>query len=604
MCVYHLLTVGVLFYLFLPSRSPPPLLSLFFPSLFCFLILLFSFLGVLLLRLHVAAIFIQSRVLDRNPLTGRLELADNAHFVFGGDAVDQGSGDLAFLEDLMRLKGRYPSRVHIVLGNRDINKMRLVDELRQAHMDAHPWGTYAGTYWRTKEGSGAKEEEEEEDTRAARLKWILAHTMGSGRTFELRREELARKKKEKPSRGIGNDDDEHVDDADANNHNDADVAVTVSDEEVVSSFIESLGTNGLLRQYLYAGKLGVIVGDTLFIHGGLSPKVMGWLPACESESKAGPHGDDGGVGIDTRGALEPNAHLWIARLNAFCTREMHAWFHAHDHGAIMSGDAWAMQGGYDGDRFPGSNVLQYGMGWVPSGARNPTLVYRDWMAPPRKDHNVRAVTVGKDGKLEAPAPSWRPTKAVVVPRSPHPDVVAYLQRSGIRRVVCGHKPHGDAALVIRSKKGDRGDEDDEDEGSTGPFLTVITVDTSYSGQVTVVDGNASDGARGKDLDERRGMAVSELLIRFDDTVGEKNGRNDHSSSAAEVHGLLCNGEPYDCFPDGRDASLAGKVVDPEGAGWIVKGRRVRDGRVLLSRLCGWDPENMFVEPDDPMLMLD
>ena len=530
----------------------------------------------------------QSRVLDRNPLTGRLELADNAHFVFGGDAVDQGSGDLAFLEDLMRLKGAYPSRVHIVLGNRDINKMRLVDELRQAHMDAHPWSTYPGTYWRSKENAVDKEEEEEEDTRATRLKWILAQTMGSGRTFELRRKELARKKTAQNGRP-GKDGSEHYEG----------LAVAVSDEEVVSSFLESLGPNGLLRQYLLAGKLGVVIGDTLFIHGGLSPTVMGWIPACESGSASAsairPLGDDVD-GESIPGLHEPDAHLWIARLNAFCRREMHAWFHTHDEGAVASDDAWAMQGGYEGDRFPGSNVLQYGMGWVPSGARNPTLVYRDWMAPPRKSNNVRAITVGKDGKLEAPAASWRPSKAVVAPRSPHPKVVAYLRSAGIHRVVCGHKPHGDAALIIRSNTGDH--EHDQEAGD--PPLTVITVDTSYSGSVTVVDGDASDVARGKELDERRGLAVSELLITFEGPCAE-GGQNGRHSSAAEVHGVLCNGEPYDCYPDGRDARLAGKVVDPEGTGWIVKGRRVRDGRVLLSRLCGWDPENMYVDPGDPML---
>ena len=49
-----------------------------------------------------------SRILDRNPFTQRLELAEGAHFVFGGDAVDQGNGDLAFLRDLMQLQAKYP----------------------------------------------------------------------------------------------------------------------------------------------------------------------------------------------------------------------------------------------------------------------------------------------------------------------------------------------------------------------------------------------------------------------------------------------------------------------------------------------------------------
>ena len=148
--------------------------------------------------------------------------------------------------------------------------------------------------------------------------------------------------------------------------------------------------------------------------------------------------------------------------------------------------------------------------------------------------------------------------------------------------------HGDAALVIRSQA--CGDKTEEDEDP----LIVITVDTSYSGTVSVVGGGDGDADEEKGRDDRRGFAVSELLVTFNES-------EDGFTSAAEVHGLLSNGEPYDCFPDGRDAGIAGRVVDPDGEGWVVKGRRKKDGKLMLSRLCGWDPENRFVESTDPVL---
>ena len=50
-----------------------------------------------------------SRVLSRSG-DGSIELKEGAHFVFGGDAVDQGLGDLAFVEELVALYKKYPVR--------------------------------------------------------------------------------------------------------------------------------------------------------------------------------------------------------------------------------------------------------------------------------------------------------------------------------------------------------------------------------------------------------------------------------------------------------------------------------------------------------------
>merc|ERR1711871_1833244 len=43
-----------------------------------------------------------SRVLNRDT-NGTIHLKDGAHFIFGGDAVDQGTGDHQFLVEIMSL---------------------------------------------------------------------------------------------------------------------------------------------------------------------------------------------------------------------------------------------------------------------------------------------------------------------------------------------------------------------------------------------------------------------------------------------------------------------------------------------------------------------
>uniref|UniRef100_A0A7S0F8R4 Uncharacterized protein n=1 Tax=Pyrodinium bahamense TaxID=73915 RepID=A0A7S0F8R4_9DINO len=50
-----------------------------------------------------------------------LELEEGWHFVYGGDACCKGQGTLRFLETMVRLKKRWPGRVHLLLGIRDLN---------------------------------------------------------------------------------------------------------------------------------------------------------------------------------------------------------------------------------------------------------------------------------------------------------------------------------------------------------------------------------------------------------------------------------------------------------------------------------------------------
>lgn len=44
--------------------------------------------------------------------------------MYGGDAFDHGD-DLTFARLLLDFKARYPDRVHLMLGNRDLNKLVL-----------------------------------------------------------------------------------------------------------------------------------------------------------------------------------------------------------------------------------------------------------------------------------------------------------------------------------------------------------------------------------------------------------------------------------------------------------------------------------------------
>ena len=109
-----------------------------------------------------------SKILNRTS-SGELELHDKCHFVYGGDVVDRGPGDLRVLSDLVGLKKSYPERVHFIMGNRDINKMRIPAELHACSLKIPP-----KVYWIKSEQSdpAASTEYERPDTPAERLKWV------------------------------------------------------------------------------------------------------------------------------------------------------------------------------------------------------------------------------------------------------------------------------------------------------------------------------------------------------------------------------------------------------------------------------------------------
>jgi hypothetical protein len=479
-----------------------------------------------------------SKVLDRNE-KGDLRLKDGAHFVFGGDAVDQGPGDLRFLKDIINLHQNYPDRVHVVLGNRDLNKMRIAQELSDSHCKNHPWKTYRGVFWRGDSGI----DHNEPDTLPNRLRWILKYSMGSDRAFELRRQELKELKEVKE--GSGN--------------------LQITDDEVVDSFINLFQPNGLLREYLKIGRLGVILGDSLFVHGGLSQDVVGWLPPFSSNVESSIFD----VEISSN-EIELNARTWIHRLNEFCSLQVKLFCQAIDDPnsfSNISGNSWAMEGGY-GTKFGGGDLMQYGMGWKPDRSRNNTVVYRDWIA---KDSNPSYT--GNPPKEKHPS----------LPLIPDSYVVQYLNQANINRVICGHKPHGDASLVIKSK----------DEKMNNNELTVITMDTSYSGSTKVMEVD-EDGSVCPLLSsftpnssfKRRGCAVSELLVYHEDNNGS-------FSSRAFIHGIDAAGDKYISEPD-DPSSFVGRI---SSGGWIVKGKRVKDDKLILGRLVGWDSQNMFVDKD-------
>ena len=362
-----------------------------------------------------------SEVIDGDPSTPQgldeLTLHPGCQLVFGGDAVDKGPGDLRFLRSLLSLKARYPERVHFVMGNRDINKIRLLAELSDAHW--LPAAEHPGVYWRCDSGPGgaattpatflaSQPEGHRADSKANRLRYMLADNMGSPRAFEFRRDELRLLRDlESGDLAIGADlaqptggvaDSGSTRSAGESNR-------ALSDEEVLESYQSSLvGPDGVMRSYLRQARLAVRCGDVLFVHGvsqrppplSQRPSVRAIsarrllcvpmhahlpLPPCLSPSYQAVHSRAIGFvpGDPTR---YQHVDEWIRALNAFATAEVEAWCKDADSGAPPSWPGADDRTGFGFFRRPGGGLLSYGMACAPRDPRPRTTSLASVRSPP------------------------------------------------------------------------------------------------------------------------------------------------------------------------------------------------------------------------------
>lgn len=256
-----------------------------------------------------------SKIVHRNENNGKLELKENCGFIFGGDSVDKGSGDIRIVHDLLQLKEDYPDRVYLLIGNRDANKLRFASEL--AGDD-----TLGVAYWVDKEKRVSLESFLEknnlEDNKVSRIKWMLAETMGSATTFQLRREELETLGKE------------------------------TNDEAVLNSFIEGISVGGedpYMLKYLRAGCLMAKVGKNLIVHGGLSDNNIGTVP-----------GDD---------KIRESVDDWMKDLNQFVQNELDDYESQPTWKELPDSETGRGKRGGDG-------LMDYG---VPGGNNDKTVVY-------------------------------------------------------------------------------------------------------------------------------------------------------------------------------------------------------------------------------------
>ena len=406
---------------------------------------------------------------------------------------------------MLRLKEKYPARVHFILGNRDTNKMRLYAELSAKCLQQE-----LNVFFVKHKSFPAGNSDNE---RIERLKWILVNTMGSPIAFESRRDEL---------RELGK---------------------SSSDQDVMQSFLDYIkpsAPEGPLVTYLKHGVIAKRFNDILFLHGAIHGYNIGWVP---------PHN-----GKESQ--VITNLDTWISTINEFAHHE------AQDYAERMndyidkfdiSVDAnWSQTGGYNHDQ-PGSRLVQYGMGWLADKTRNPSVIYATYSAE----------------------------------NNSHPDaqVSEWLTSNGVRTLVVGHQPRGDAPLLL------------DNNG-----LQIVSGDTSYAKNAlwdknntntwTTIASTKSEADLGYPVNSTRADVVSEVLVSIDEA----------GNSSVTVHGILSDGGKYEyVLPKSSENQYLGKSTSN---GWLVKACNVtynndpdNNSYYLLSQVTGFDTKNRLVLHD-------
>jgi len=361
---------------------------------------------------------------------------------------------------LVALKKKYPDRVTLILGNRDLNKMRWTAQLafkpesydpQTGHATWTEWnalervdgpcwvadvakraGMTPMAYYRKalakQKGVAAVEVSEDDvrqfDTVANRIRWHFKEMMGADGEFERRQAELAHLSKK----------------AEATEH------------DVVWSTIESTKSGGFMREYIELGQLAHLHEKCLYVHGGI---VGGACRPDEHALGAMPNGDE----------RINDVHEWVAALNAWKTAQVQEW---------IDNQLWSGEIATDAASQPDAGIAVWKTrdGYTLGGGGQVLQDYGLFV-----DHGP-SVVLG------------RHLQKTGMPMSVPDEAMEILNKGGIRRLVVGHTPHGTCPTIIKSGG----------PGMTEPGLLVVMADTSYS------DMKAPDN---------RGRAVSEVQL-FDD----------------------------------------------------------------------------------------
>ncbi len=192
-----------------------------------------------------------------------LRLKDNCSFFYLGDAVDKGNASIRILRDLVYLKEAYGDRVGLIPGNREINKLRWLQEI-SPEGDLVPKNFYK--FSRAKFSVDQAESLLKNKKFSNALNTYFGSTFGAPKAMDHRCEELGLCPKNSSV-----------------NRNDEKLRKKIlqslrEDVEVYSPDEKGGPSKGLLSRYLMLSEVVLRVQDNLLSHGHIGLDSLGEVP--------------------------------------------------------------------------------------------------------------------------------------------------------------------------------------------------------------------------------------------------------------------------------------------------------------------------------------
>jgi len=350
---------------------------------------------------------------------------NNNYFVYGGDTVDKGPGDIRLVRALVDFKRRYPDRVYLLVGNRDLNKLRFSAELADDDMN-RPMEEIPPPHWDpkapslleylTKKATEQSISVDQLNTRVNRLHYMLEHTLGCPKTFDFRRQELA------ILRNVP--------------------STIISDEDILQSFLDEVEkAEGSLRQYLECANVAVILGNTLFCHGAVDANTMKFVPRDDTKF-------ENPLCQPPAKTMIESARDWTLALNQY----LKVGLQDYQNRPYWNDDRTSRGG-------ESLMALQ----------NRPAMWGRSIVSNCYGDGGCITTESAKQERLDPDRVSQETTNPLVFEKvcsdPMDPDVAKWLLHNNIQRVVVGHKPTGDCPAVL---------------SATYTGVEIVSADTSFS----------------------------------------------------------------------------------------------------------------------------